>query len=136
LKFFFDTCISVRVVRALRHVLETEGGGKVCELQHLSERYSDSSVPDVRWIADLGVEGGWIIISGDPRISRGKAEKLAWKESGLTAFFLSDGWAGGNIYSQTADVIRRWPDIMRTARAHPLRRGFLITKAKEFREVF
>lgn len=132
MKFFFDTSISIRIVRALKIIVEHQ---KI-EIIHLNERFDQSSVPDVEWLTQLGKEGEWIIISADPRISRGKAERVAWQESGLTAFFFSDGWSSRAIYEQASDLIHRWPDIFRTARESPQGSGFLITKGKEFKPIY
>jgi hypothetical protein len=103
---------------------------------HLNDRFDKSSVPDEEWITVLGKEGDWIIISADPRISRAKAERAAWKESGLTAFFFADGWSNRTIYEQAADLIRRWPDMVQTARESPRGSGFLITKGKAFQSIY
>jgi hypothetical protein len=126
LKFFFDTCISIRLVKALRVIIEHQH----LETVHLSEKFPTDSIEDPKWLSQLGEEGDWIIISGDPRISRGKAERYAWMNSGLTAFFLRDGWASTSIYNQAADVIRRWPEILMLSKQNPKGIGFLIPKEK------
>jgi hypothetical protein len=46
---------------------------------------------DVVWIRELATDGGWTIISGDPRITKLRHEREAWLSSGLTAFFLVKG---------------------------------------------
>ena len=53
--------------------------------------------PDQEWLATLAEEGDWVIVSGDPRITRGKHERQAWLESGLTAFFLGKGLGGKEL---------------------------------------
>jgi hypothetical protein len=92
----------------------------------LTEKFQASSVTDPEWITRLGKEGDWIIISGDPRISRGKPEKSAWKESGLTAFFFKDGFANMTSYEQAAFLFRRWPDITLKARESPSGAGYFV----------
>lgn len=124
MKFFFDTSISLRLVRALRVITEHQD----FEIIHLNERFDRTSVPDVEWISNLGEEKGWVIISADPRITRNKIEQAAWRESGLTAFFFSDGWSSRKIYEQGADLISRWPDIVRLSKEQPTGTGFLIGK--------
>jgi hypothetical protein len=128
LKFFFDTCVSSRIVRALKIIAEYQG----FEIVHLDDKFKAASTPDPEWLSALSKEGDWIIISGDPKISRSKAERAAWKEAGLTTFFLTDGWGNRNLYDQTAELIRRWPDIVRVARECTKGSGFLIKKSKDF----
>ncbi len=130
MRFFFDTSISLRLVRALKVIAEHQA----YEILHLNERYDKSSVPDEEWLTDLGKDSDWIIISADPRITRGKVEKAAWMESGLTAFFFSDGWSSRTIYEQGADLIRRWPDIVRLSKENPKEEGFLIG-TKEIKKI-
>jgi hypothetical protein len=132
LRFFFDTSISSRLVRALKIIVELQR----IEITHLNDRFDESSVPDEQWIKELAGEGDWIIVSADPRITRAKAERAAWKGSQLTAFFFADGWSSRTIYEQAADLIHRWPDIVQTARGCPKGSGFLITKSKSFQSIY
>jgi PIN like domain len=87
-RFFFDNCVSVRFVQALRILAQIQE----YELVHLTERFA-ADTPDEEWIRRLASDGDWVIISDDPRISRGQAQRKTWQESGLTAFFFADGWA-------------------------------------------
>jgi PIN domain-containing protein len=104
-RFFFDNCVSPHIVEALvclepRH-----------ELVHLRARFAPST-PDPEWIRQLGQEVDWIIISGDPRISRGQAEKAAWVESGLTAFFCGEAWQNRRLVLQASELLRWWDHIV------------------------
>jgi len=82
LKFLFDNCVSINAVEALRALLK----GKHIEILHLTDRFLPNTSDEV-WLTELGNEGDWVIISADPRITHGKAEKAAWKSCGLTVFF-------------------------------------------------
>ena len=63
MRFFFDNCIAITFVKALKILAEIQQ----YELIHLSERFSpDTRDPD--WIRTLATEGDWVIVSGDPRI--------------------------------------------------------------------
>src|SRR5688572_549867 len=84
------------------------------EVIHLSDKF-DRDVPDVEWISTIGKEG-WVVVSGDTRISKNPIERAAWQEAGFTAFFLDDGWASKNFWTQAAELIRWWPIILSTAR--------------------
>jgi len=81
---------------------------------------------DVVWIRALSEEPETVIVSGDPRISRGKEEKKAWHESGLTAFFFGDNWASRKYWNQAADVVKWWPEMALTADKAVPGSGFLI----------
>lgn len=76
-------------------------------------------------------------MSGDPRITRGKAERAAWKESGLTAFFFGDGFSRVNIYEQAVFLFRRWPDIVLKAKTSQQGTGYIVhLKSKELDPIF
>ena len=75
------------------------GGHAVIHLGAKLPRNTD----DVVWIRALAAERDWIIVSGDLRITRNKAERLAWRESGLTAFFLKSAWADQTICRSRLD---------------------------------
>ena len=132
MKFFFDTNISPRAVYALRVIVEFQDVLVV----PFKEKFPDSSISDPEWISTLSKDGQWVIISGDTRISRGKAEKAAWRESGLTAFFFRDGWASTNIYIQASELIRRWPEIITANRTCAQGTGYLIPKKGDLKQIY
>jgi predicted nuclease of predicted toxin-antitoxin system len=86
-KFFLDNCIAPVFAKVLNILAERQGHPIV----HLRDKFPPDT-KDPEWIRALAEEGEWIIVSGDPRISREKAERQAWQESRLTAFFFGDGW--------------------------------------------
>jgi hypothetical protein len=92
------------------------------EIVHLSDRF-DRSVRDVDWISTIGKEG-WIVVSGDSRISRNPIERAAWHEAGFTVFFLDDGWANRNFWTQASELVRWWPIITETAKSCKAGSGF------------
>lgn len=107
------------------------------ELCHLREKFKDQSVADAEWIRALAAEGSWAIVSADPRITKGKAEQAAWRESGLTTFFFGSGWTEQSYWEQVADLVRWWPDIVRAAREAPTGTGHLMAlHAKKFKILY
>jgi hypothetical protein len=92
------------------------------EIAHLSERFGRDT-KDVDWISTIGQEG-WVVVSGDTRISRNPIESAAWHEAGFTAFFLDDGWSSKSFWIQAAELIRWWPIIAETARTCKHGSGF------------
>ena len=133
MRFFFDNCISPNLVAALG---ELEKHARAPTLVHLRSRFNEDT-PDPVWITALGQEGDWIIISGDPRISRGRAERAAWHESGLTAFFLGDAWSNRRLHKQVGDFIALWPAIVQAAREAEPGSGFLIEAgSKKIKKIY
>lgn len=132
MKFFVDVCISHKLVNALMIISE----GCDYEIEHHSLRFR-GDIRDEEWIGILATEGGWIIISGDPRISRGKAERKAWQESGLTAFFFSDGWSSKNVWKQAEDLFYWWPKIVQQARECEEGSGYYMpVNGKNFKPIY
>lgn len=121
MRFFLDNCISPVHAKALRILAEVQE----YEILHLSEKFARDT-PDHEWIGELGREGDWVIVSGDPRITRGRAERAAWHESGLTAFFFGKGWASRSYWKLAADLVTWWPTIVLVARQSPPGSGFLL----------
>ena len=57
--------------------------------------------PDTVWIDALSREGRWVIISGDRRITRNRAEYAAFRSSRLVGFFLFRGLYKAPVAKQT-----------------------------------
>ena len=108
MKFFLDNCVS-RKCETILNILSEDQDYQVV---HLRSRFP-ANTPDPVWIKALGDEGDWIIVSGDMKISRSKAEQKAWHESGLTAFFFGQNWANQNIWKQMENLMGWWPMIVR-----------------------
>ena len=132
MNFFLDNCISCRYARALKILAEKQP----YEIAHLTDMFDRSNVKDEEWISHLARDGDWVIISGDPRITRGKAEQLAWRESGLTCFFFVDGWSSKSFWNQAEDIVRWWPLIVTKAKEARRGESFMIpVKGKEFKPI-
>lgn len=129
MRVFLDNCLSPRVAKALQVLVQPEH-----EVVHLSDKFQ-RDVDDQEWIRTLAREGNWIIISGDPRITRSAAERAAWRESGLTAFFLKRGWTNLRLIEQAARLILRWPKIIEQVRRANPGDGFLIPIKGELEEI-
>lgn len=121
MRFFFDNCMSPRIVDMLCALEEDREHG----LTHLRELYPQET-PDPEWISDLGRSGEWIILSGDERISTSAAGRAAWHESGLTAFFFRPPFQTSHRIKQAEEVARWWRVIVLHARKHPRGYGFLL----------
>jgi len=131
-RFFFDNCVSVKFVQALSILAQIQG----YELVHLTEHFPPDAT-DEEWLQSLATDRDWVIISGDPRISRGRAQRIAWQESGLTAFFFADGWASKGFWKQAESLVRWWPQIVLKAREATPGTGYLIPwNGKDFKQIY
>jgi hypothetical protein len=131
-RFFLDNCLSPYHAKGLRGFAEIQGN----EIVHLRQRFDDDAA-DVEWIAELGSEGDWIIISGDTRITRSPIEKAAWHESNLTAFFFSEPFPSDSFWKQAHSLVGWWPTIVLQARRTPQRHGFVMPKVgRELKRIY
>ena len=74
------------------------------EVVHLREKFGHA-VKDTEWIGALNTEGHWVIISGDRRITKNKAEQQAFKSSKLVGFFLASGLQKAKLTVTSRKVI-------------------------------
>jgi hypothetical protein len=105
-RVFIDNNLPPRLAKAINCLVEPDGHNVI----HLRERFA-ANTPDVEWIAALGREGGWIIITADHDIVRRQAEKVIWRQANLVAFLLSRGWAAFGPIDQAWRLIKLWPNI-------------------------
>lgn len=80
------------------------------EVVHVRDRFGPG-VKDVEWIGQLSSEGRWVVISGDRRITRNKAEYSAFRNSHLVGFFLSKGLYKSPIIKQMERILALWQTI-------------------------
>ncbi|MGH7623695.1 MAG: hypothetical protein ACREOJ_00055 [Gemmatimonadaceae bacterium] len=120
MRFFLDNCISVAMSRAIAELARAQG----IEVIHLSDRFPRNTT-DVEWIRALREEQ-WIIVSGDTRISRNPAERAAWLESRLTAFFFEESWSRRRFWVQASELVRWWPVLLETAGTCTRGSGYLL----------
>jgi predicted nuclease of predicted toxin-antitoxin system len=76
----FDHNLSPRLARALDALLSDNH-----TIVALRDKFP-TDISDIDFISALSREGNWIIISGDYRITRNKAERQAFQQSRLTGF--------------------------------------------------
>lgn len=108
MKLLFDNNLSPRVARAINELLIGEGGAAVA----LRDKF-EASMPDVEWIAALGVEGGWSVVSGDHRITKNHAERAAWMQTSLVGFFLERALLQLDPIQQTSRLLLWLPVLER-----------------------
>jgi len=104
-KVVVDENLSPALARALAALFAGEH-----QILHIRERYGPG-VTDLQWISELSREGGWVVISGDRRIRRNKAEFNAFRASRLTGFFLSAGLCKASLVKQAERILALWSGI-------------------------
>lgn len=77
---------------------------------HLRARFG-ASVKDLDWISQLSAEGRWIVLSGDRRITRNRAEYEAFRSSNLVGFFLSRALQKAKVIKQMERLLALWETI-------------------------
>ena len=113
MRFFLDNNMAPGHARALNALSEDHGTTVV----HLKDRYEDRAVGDDVWLSELGKEGTWNVLSADQRIWTTPHLRAAWRQSGLTVFFLVDSWGNLAYWDKTVALVRAWPNILKIASA-------------------
>ena len=80
------------------------------EIIYLRDRFGPR-VTDLEWIETLSRESRWVIISGDRRITRNKAEYNAFRASTLIGFFLSAGLNKARLTKKAERLLALWDGI-------------------------
>lgn len=132
MKFFFDNCVSPRHADGLLGFAGADGH----HFEHLCSRF-ERHAEDPVWLAELGKERGWIIVSGDTRILTSPLNRKAWVESKLTGFFFCEPFNNDAYWKQAEALVHWWPLIARQAKKTPAGHGFkLPKKGKELHQVY
>jgi hypothetical protein len=113
-KIIVDENLSPALARALQALFVDRH-----EITHIRFRFGPG-VTDLQWIPELSREGRWVVLSGDRRIRRNKAEFNAFRASRLIGFFLSAGLFKAPLIKQAERILALWSGIEAFAdRAQP-----------------
>lgn len=112
MNFFFDRSMPKRLARML----------DIFETMHTVRHHDDDGrfeqdTPDAVWLSTIAQDPEpWIIISGDGRILKNKAERAALRETGFTFFCMSKQWLHMDLRKEYAwKFLRVWPRIVDNA---------------------
>ena len=119
-RFFLDNNISPKVARALDHLLQPHHSA-----HHLKDQFAPNT-PDEVWMAELGKQSDWVILSADSAISRNPHEVRAWKEAGHPIFFLKHAWTHLSGWESASKLFHRFPEILKLAEKAKRGDGFMI----------
>ena len=109
MKFFFDNNLAPKLAKCLHVLVEPEH-----QVVHLKDKFA-ANTPDEIWMQALAAEEGWIIVSGDLRITKNPHEIKAWQAAGHTTFFLKRGWINMGFWQQAQKFVKCFPDIVDAA---------------------
>lgn len=105
MKVFFDHNMSPRMVRAFRELFADRH-----EIVGLSDKFNKAAT-DVEWITALNKEGRWVVVSGDRRITRNRAEFSAFRSSNLVGFFMCKALYKSKVEKQAERILALWDNI-------------------------
>jgi hypothetical protein len=106
-RVFFDNCTSPVLADTLNGFLKHRGHDAV----HLRDHFQ-ADTPDIDWIRALAdVKTTVVVITGDARIQKNKAERAAYRAAGLRGFVLNPAYHRTAQNITASVLIRRWPDI-------------------------
>lgn len=100
-----DHNLSPKLARGLQELF-----GDKHEIVSLRDKFKPDAT-DLQWIAGLSGDGDWVVISGDRRITKSKAEHQAFRSSRLIGFFLSRGLYKAPIQIQAQRLLALWENI-------------------------
>ncbi len=106
MKIIIDENLPPALARALQAIFIKEH-----EVIHIRDKFGPA-VTDLEWVDALNKEGRWIVISGDRRITRNKAEYNAFRASKLIGFFLSSGLNKAKLTKQAERIFALWEGIV------------------------
>jgi hypothetical protein len=108
-RVFFDNCTSP--------VLATTLHGFISQASHSAIHIKDAScgrnATDQEWIAMLAREPTqrWVVVTGDGRLAKNKAERAAFRAAGLFGFVLAPTYQKTPLHQVASLLLWRWPEM-------------------------
>jgi PIN like domain len=99
--FFFDNTFPPQLAKILV-ILGVDA-------RHLQDDFPPDTL-DVDWIPEVG-KRGWVVVTGDRRISKKPPERKALQEANVIAVFMSKGFTSKKIFDIVASFVKWWPEI-------------------------
>lgn len=108
MRVFFDNCTSPVLASTLDGFLR-EASDRAF---HIRDMECGRHAADVVWMQMLGNDGSdWIVITGDLRIQRNKAEREAFRRMGLRGFAFATGYQKMPMNQRASNLIWHWPEM-------------------------
>ena len=108
MKVFFDNCTSPVLANTLGAYIVSLGH---CA-HHIRTLPCGASAPDLVWIDMLSrSKADWVVITGDGRIQRNKAERAAFRHAMLKGFVLAPAYHRTPVHQTASILLWRWPNM-------------------------
>jgi hypothetical protein len=107
-KVFFDNCTSPVLASTLDGFIRHRGHSA----HHIRDLPCGAAAADVTWMAMVGENAEeWLVITGDLRVQRNKAERAAFRQMQLKGFALAPAYQRTPIEEVASILVRRWPKM-------------------------
>lgn len=111
MKIFFDNCTSPVLATTLDGFV-AHRGHSAHHISTLTDLPRGRSSSDIEWIDALGRDRlVWMVITGDGRIAKNKAERAAFRASGLVGFVLAPAYQKTPMNKVASFLLWRWPEM-------------------------
>lgn len=109
--FYFDVCVSPRIVDALNSMVQPAQ----YQIVHTSRDMGWGKLSDVEWIGKLSPTEENFIVTKDLHQRTRESERNAWKQANAVMFFFPKMWIGDIGTEQAWKIMRWWKEIESTA---------------------
>lgn len=108
MKVFLDNCTSPVLATTLDGFLRHLGHAAV----HIRDLPCGRHATDLDWIRFLATsDEDWMVITGDGRLHKNRAERMAFRQAGLRGLVLAPAYQRTPLNQQASFLLWRWPDI-------------------------
>lgn len=108
MRVFFDNCTSPTLAETIDGFTRHRSHRAV----HIRDLPCGRHATDLDWITYLsGTGDNWLVVTGDGRIQKNRAERLAFRQAGLKGFVLASAYQRTPLHQQASFLIWRWLDV-------------------------
>lgn len=108
MKFFFDNCTSPVLATTIHDFVQNFGHSA----HHIADLPCGRHAPDSEWMAMLSSDANsWVIITGDDRIRRNRAERMAFRSAELRGFVLKPAYQKTPMHQCASFLLWRWKEV-------------------------
>ena len=108
MRIFCDNCTSPVLAETLNGFVTHRRHDAI----HIRDLRCGRHASDIEWIEYLASTGDdWLVVTGDMRIHRNKAERAAFRHHELKGVVLAKAYQKTPLHRLAAFMLWRWPDI-------------------------
>lgn len=130
MNFLFANSLAVRHARALNEMVKPDHS-----CAHVHDKFG-AAITDEDWIRKLAGESGWIVLSSDYRIGSSPHQLSAWRETGLTVFFLREQWLNTPPLQQHSRLALMLETIIERAQHADAPSGFSVSLTGRIKQLY